>query len=140
MEIMSQAAVPNPQSKASNSPAQTQVSTAEDTKLRTVCRQFEGQFFDMMLQEMRKTVPDDTLLGDDDHQQQIFQSMMDDHLSQDMASRSGGPNDLAEQLYTQLRREYGDRASAAASSASRAAAGNLVEMPGEPADNSAELP
>ncbi len=139
MQITPPITVPTTSAPASKE-AGAAVPSAEDTKLRNVCHQFEGQFFNMMLQEMRKTVPDDTLLGDDDHQQQIFQGMMDDHLSQDMANRSSGPNDLAQQLYTQLSREYGAKASAAAESASRSAPGNLVEMPGGSADNLKDVP
>ncbi len=77
--------------------------TAPDTnsKLKKECVEFEGQFFSLMLKEMRKTVPPDSLLGDDSNQQDIFQSMMDDHIAQDMAQH-GGSNSLAEQMYTQL--------------------------------------
>ena len=73
----------------------------KDAKLMDSCRQFEGQFFDMMLQEMRKTVPDDPTLGDDAHEQQIFQGMMDDNVAQEMAKHAGS-NDLAAQMYKQL--------------------------------------
>jgi flagellar protein FlgJ len=75
--------------------------TAQDAKLLDSCKQFEGQFLNMMLQEMRKTVPDDPMLGDDAHEQEIFQGMMDDKVSQDMA-KSGHGGDLAEQMYKQL--------------------------------------
>ncbi len=54
-----------------------------------------------MLQEMRKTIPKDQLLGDDGHAEEIFTGMMDDQIAQDMA-KHGGPNDLAAQLYKQL--------------------------------------
>jgi Rod binding domain-containing protein len=73
----------------------------DDPALKKTCVQFEGQFFDMMLQEMRKTVPQDTLLGDDANQQDIFQGMMDDQVSQDMAEH-GGSNDIANAMYRQL--------------------------------------
>jgi Rod binding domain-containing protein len=81
--------------------APTAKQQAQNTKLMNSCEQFEGQFLNIMLQEMRKTVPDDTLLGDDDHQQEIFQGMMDDQISQDMA-KSGQGGDLAAQMYKQL--------------------------------------
>ncbi|HEX5323487.1 MAG TPA: rod-binding protein [Capsulimonadaceae bacterium] len=86
------------------SPAKTEPAGAGATngaRLKKACQEFEGQFFDLMLQEMRKTIPKDPLLGDDGHADEIFTGMMDDSVSQDMA-KHGGPNDLSEQLYRQL--------------------------------------
>jgi flagellar protein FlgJ len=93
-----------------HAPAGAAAEAPIDPKLQSACRQFEGQFFNMMLQEMRKTVPDDTLLGDDSHEQEIFQGMMDDNIAQEMAKRSYGANDLAEQMYRQLARSGGANA------------------------------
>jgi Rod binding domain-containing protein len=55
----------------------------------------------MMIKEMRKTIPTDTLLGDEDHRQEIFQGMMDDEVSKQMAQRDtrGSLSDL---MYHQL--------------------------------------
>ena len=86
---------------ASSSQASDSAASPKDAKLMDSCKQFEGQFFDMMLQEMRKTVPDDPTLGDDAHEQQIFQGMMDDNIAQQMAKHAGS-NDLAAQMYKQL--------------------------------------
>lgn len=55
----------------------------------------------LVLQEMRKTIPKDTLLGDDGHTQEIFTGMLDDQVAQQMA-KQGGPNDLAAEMYRQL--------------------------------------
>jgi Rod binding domain-containing protein len=91
-----------------------------DPKLKKACIQFEGQFFNMMLKEMRKTVPDDPLLGDDSHQQDIFQGMMDDNVSQEMAEH-GGANSLAVEMYNQLAKEQHGQAAVAAGSAAASA-------------------
>ena len=72
-----------------------------DSKLKDACEQFEGQFFDLMLQEMRKTVQKNPLLSDDGHTEEIFTGMMDEQIALDMA-KHGGANDLAAQLYRQL--------------------------------------
>ena len=77
--------------KAANSPE----------KLRKVSKQLEGIFYSMMIKEMRKTVPQDTLLPDDAHQQDIFQEMMDDKVGQQMADQAGS-NGLGAQMYNQL--------------------------------------
>ena len=82
-------------------PSPSTQKTAQNTKLMASCRQFTGQFLDMMLQEMQKTVPDDPLLGDDSHEQQIFQGMINDNVAQEMA-KSGGGQQLAEGMYKQL--------------------------------------
>jgi len=77
------------------------LSTADSAKLKTACQDFEGVFFGMMLKEMRKTIPQDTLLGDDAHEQEIFQGMMDDSVAKEMASH-GGSDSLALEMYRQL--------------------------------------
>jgi flagellar protein FlgJ len=74
-----------------------------NAKLKSACQDFESVFFGMMLKEMRKTVPEDTLLGDDAHQQEIFQGMMDDSIAKDMASHNGSDS-LASEMYRQLSR------------------------------------
>jgi Rod binding domain-containing protein len=98
--------------------------SAMQAKLMDSCQQFEGQFLDMMLQEMRKTVPDDPMLGDDAHEQQIFQGMEDDKIAQDMAKDGAGGN-LAMEMYQQLTRGK-DGASGASGSALPSAAVDAV--------------
>jgi peptidoglycan hydrolase FlgJ len=82
-------------------PQSQQLSAADQTKLKAACQDFESVFFGMMLKEMRKTVPTDTLLGDDAHEQEIFQGMMDDSVAKQMASH-GGSDSLAQEMYRQL--------------------------------------
>jgi Rod binding domain-containing protein len=76
-------------------------SGSTSSRLKAACQQFEGEFMSLVLQEMRKTIPKDTLLGDDGHTQEIFTGMMDDQVAQQMA-KQGGPNDLAAEMYRQL--------------------------------------
>ncbi len=68
--------------------------------LQKATQQFEGYFLHELLKEMRKTVPDDKLLGDDGNGKQIFQDMMDQTLSDKMASR--GDLGMAKMMYDQL--------------------------------------
>ncbi len=77
------------------------LSKTEQAKLKSTCQDFESIFFGMMLKEMRKTVPQDTLLGDDAHEQDIFQGMMDDNVAKQMATH-GGSDSLANEMYKQL--------------------------------------
>jgi Rod binding domain-containing protein len=73
----------------------------QSSKLKSVCQDFESIFFGLMLKEMRKTVPEDTLLGDDAHAQEMFQGMMDDSVAKEMAAH-GGSDSLATEMYRQL--------------------------------------
>ena len=68
--------------------------------LQKATQQFEGYFLNELLKEMRKTVPQDKLLGDDGNGKQIFQDMMDQTLSEKMSSR--GDLGMAQMMYNQL--------------------------------------
>jgi Rod binding domain-containing protein len=94
--------VPAAAPKAASVSPSAAAAIPDDPKLKDACKQFEGQFFALVLQEMQKTVPDDPELGDDAHEQQIFQGMLDDNMAQQMAKRSTGAADLADQMYRQL--------------------------------------
>jgi flagellar protein FlgJ len=78
-------------------------------QLKQACQQFEGYFLDMMFKEMRKTVPSDPLLGDQDNQQQIFTGMMDQTLADAMSQR--GDLGLSQMLYNQMAPTLGTTAS-----------------------------
>lgn len=69
-------------------------------ELKKATSQFESFFLHQMLQEMRKSIPKDTLIGDDGHQQEIFQDMMDQTLA-DSASKRGDFG-LGKMMYDQL--------------------------------------
>lgn len=68
--------------------------------LKKATQQFEGYFLHELLKEMRKTIPDDKLLGDDGHGQEIFRDMMDQTLSESMSTR--GDLGMAKMMYDQL--------------------------------------
>jgi peptidoglycan hydrolase FlgJ len=74
----------------------------QHASLKKATQLFESYFFDEMLKEMRKTIPEDTLLGDSDHQQEIFQDMSDQAVA-DNVSKSGSFG-LAAMMYKELSR------------------------------------
>ena len=69
-------------------------------ELKKATQQFESYFLDTLLKEMRKSVPKDTLLGDDSHGQEIFRDLSDEKLSEAMSQR--GDLGLGDMLYRQL--------------------------------------
>ncbi len=83
------------------------------TDLKKAAQQFEGYFLNAMLKEMRKTVPEDKLLGDDGHGQEIFRDMMDQTISESMSKR--GDFGIAKMMYDQLASSLGDAPGAAGS-------------------------
>ena len=68
--------------------------------LKKATEQFEAYFLNELLKEMRRTVPENKLLSDGGHGQQIFRDMMDGKLSESMASR--GDLGMARMMYDQL--------------------------------------
>jgi flagellar protein FlgJ len=72
---------------------------ASDKKLKTVCKDMESVFLNMMMTTMRATVPKDSLLGDS-NEDDIMKSMLDNEMSKNMA-QAGGIG-LADLLYRQL--------------------------------------
>lgn len=71
----------------------------ESKKLREACEGFEAIFLDMVFQEMRKTVPDDPLIGTS-NAEKTWRAMLDTQLMKDIAS-SGGVG-IADMMYDQL--------------------------------------
>ncbi len=69
-------------------------------QLKRATEQFEGFFLHQLLAEMRKTVPKDTLLGDDANQGEIFRDMLDQTLADTMSRR--GDFGLGKMMYDQL--------------------------------------
>lgn len=72
---------------------------ASDKKLKTVCKDMESVFLNMMMTAMRATVPKDSLLGES-NEDDIMKSMLDNETSKNMA-QAGGIG-LADLLYRQL--------------------------------------
>jgi peptidoglycan hydrolase FlgJ len=69
------------------------------SQIKNVSQQFESIFLNYMLQQMRKTVPQDSLIGDSPAKD-MFMGMHDDELSKEL-SKAGGIG-LAAMLYSQL--------------------------------------
>ncbi|HWR38001.1 MAG TPA: rod-binding protein [Patescibacteria group bacterium] len=74
--------------------------TVQDgVKLRKVCQDMEAVFLNMLMSQMRATIPKDPLLGES-NAQNIMQSMLDTEMTKNMA-KAGGIG-LADMLYRQL--------------------------------------
>lgn len=73
---------------------------AREAALRRTAVQLEGVFVQQLFQAMRATVPDDGLTGGGSGEQ-MFTGLLDEHLAQGTAQRTGGV--LAEALVRQLR-------------------------------------
>ncbi|HPT84184.1 MAG TPA: rod-binding protein [Limnochordia bacterium] len=75
--------------------------TASQKALREAAEQFEALFVQMLLTEMRRTVPDTDLLGDR-RAEKLFQSLLDQELAQNSSqAQSIG---LAKLIYEQMSR------------------------------------
>lgn len=72
------------------------------SKLKDACVQFEAMFLDLMYKEMRKTVPEDSLLGDS-NADNILRSMHDTEMTKNLA-QAGGVG-LADMLYRQIQKQ-----------------------------------
>ena len=68
--------------------------------LKKATQQFKSFFVDTLFKEMRKTVAKSDLLKDDDHQQEIFQDMMDEKVADTVSQR--GDFGLAKMMYDEL--------------------------------------
>lgn len=90
------------QVKASQELIQTPAAGHDDAKLMKSCRQLESVFFNMMLKEMRKTIPQSGLLEDSAHEQEIFTEMLDSNIAEKMADTDKTDNGVANLLYRQL--------------------------------------
>lgn len=75
-------------------------SLRDDTELMDSCKDFESIFLSMMLERMRATVSKSGLFGSDPGGG-IYQSMLDESISEKMASAGG--IGLAASLYSQLK-------------------------------------
>lgn len=71
----------------------------KDAKLKAACQDMEALFLNMLLSEMRKSVPKSGLT-DGGSQEEIIRSLLDTELTKNMAHAGG--TGLAEMLYRQL--------------------------------------
>lgn len=74
-------------------------SDKQDAKLKAACADLEAVFLNLLLTQMRRTVPKDKLMGGG-HQEEIMQSMLDGETTKNMA-KAGGIG-LADMMYRQL--------------------------------------
>jgi len=72
-----------------------------DTRLREAATRFEAVFIQQMLTAMRDTIPEGGLM-DGGNAEDLFQSLLDGHLSEELAGRTG--SGLADAMYRQLSR------------------------------------
>ena len=84
----------------------TDAAAKEDKALKAACKSFEAMFLNMMYREMRSTVHEGGLFGED-NATKIFEDMRDSELSKQMAEAGGiGLGDmLYRQLSTQVRQK-----------------------------------
>ena len=89
----------------------TQAAAAEDKALKKACEGFEAMFLNMMYRQMRSTVQEGGLFGED-NATKIFEDMRDSEMTKQMAEAGGiGLGDL---LYKQLRPQVEAKAEAQA--------------------------
>ena len=94
----------------------TQAAAAEDKALKKACEGFEAMFLNMMYRQMRSTVHEGGLCGED-NATKIFEDMRDSEMTKQMAEAGGiGLGDL---LYKQLRPQVEAKAKAQAALAVR---------------------
>jgi len=79
--------------------ADKQDARAQDARLKAACAEMEAVFLNLLLSEMRKTVPKSTLTGGG-YQEEVCRSLLDSELARNMA-KAGGTG-LADMLYRQL--------------------------------------
>ena len=79
------------------------VDSKKDKELMDVCRDFESIFIHMMLNEMRKTIPDSGFV-EKSTASKIFEDMFDEEISQEISNKGEGIG-LAKVLYNQFKRQ-----------------------------------
>lgn len=80
--------------------------TADELALKKSADAMEGLFVQQLFQAMRASVPTDGLLergaGED-----MFGSMLDQHIAENVAQQDNGPRDLSTSLFESLRERLG---------------------------------
>ena len=71
----------------------------EDNKLETACKDFEAILLNKIMSSMRESIPDGGLF-EKSYGEEIFQSMLDEQMTKDMAHGKG--MGLAKLLYEEL--------------------------------------
>ena len=86
--------------KKSNDSADTPgMGNRQNPRLRKACQQMESLFLSQLLQEMRKTIPHDGAISEN-NAANLYQSLFDNHLADLLAQRQG--TGLGDFLYQEL--------------------------------------
>lgn len=72
----------------------------EDAKLKAACTEMEAVFLNLLMTQMRRTVPKSKLMGEGSNPEEIMRSMLDGETTKNMA-KAGGIG-LADMMYRQL--------------------------------------
>lgn len=75
------------------------INNVEDQKLKKACTEMEAVFLNMLMQQMRTSLPKKSLLGQSS-QQKTMQSMLDAEMTKELANAGGAG--IADVLYKQL--------------------------------------
>lgn len=79
------------------------VQNGDDKELKKACVEFESYFLNMMFKSMRSTVISNDGIFAKSNAEKIFQDMLDEQMTKDMAS-AGGVG-LADMMYKQLSKQ-----------------------------------
>ena len=82
------------------------VSGQSDEQLKKAAKDFETMFMNLVVKEMRESVPDSDVFGDDG-KARFFQGMLDEEYTK-MNSDRPAPNSLANLIYKNLKMKVGD--------------------------------
>lgn len=85
---------------------QAAMDNEDDKEIRQVCRDFEKIFLSMMYKQMKATVPKAELFPED-ASRDIFESMMDDSLMEEVSKGNG--LGLGDVLYKQLKKQLNNK-------------------------------
>ena len=80
--------------------------TKDNKKLLNACQEFEAIFVKQLLKEMRKTVPKDGVIPEN-NESSLYKSMFDDEIANNISKQ--GSLGLAESLYEQIRDRSNDK-------------------------------
>jgi peptidoglycan hydrolase FlgJ len=73
-------------------------------ELKELAKEFESIFVNLLIKSMRDTLPKDGLINS--HSLDMYQSLFDEEVANEMARTKGRGVGLADVLYTQLSRKY----------------------------------
>lgn len=77
----------------------------DDKKLKEVCKDFESIFVNLLLKEMRKSVPENELMPKS-FATQTFEEMLDEKISDNISKENG--IGIADMMYKQMSKKLND--------------------------------